>query len=170
MLTSVVAGAAVTASGGLSAVPAAAATPTRFSLAADGVHRIDPPPRTRPGATDASAAAAGERSVVGGTIRTSRGDTGTFHADVVRLHDRGQRPHGGVASTLEQHVFTLPGGTIVGTGTADLAGRGTFAIVGGSGAYAGCHGSYTSEQRRTDLGGDGTARFEFSIDSRGVNR
>ena len=36
---------------------------------------------------------------------------------------------------MEQHVFTLPDGTLVGAGTADVEGRGTFAVIGGSGFY-----------------------------------
>jgi hypothetical protein len=71
---------------------------------------------------------------------------------------------------MEQHVFTLPDGTLVGAGTADLEGRGTFAVIGGSGTYADCHGSYTCDQRRSDLGGDGTAHFDFSIEHRGITR
>lgn len=109
-------------------------------------------------------ARAGERSVVTATVTTSGGVTGTLHSDVVRLHDRGQTPHGGTASTLEQHLFTLPGGTLVGSGTVDLQGRGTFAVIGGTGRYAGCRGSYVAHQQRVDLGGDGSARYEIVLD------
>jgi hypothetical protein len=129
------------------------------------VRRIDSRPRPLPGSAlpPLVPPATGDRCVVAGIITSGDGDPGTFHADVVRLHDQGQMPDGGVACTLEQHLFTLPQGTLVGSGTSDADGRGTFAVVGGTGAYATLRGTYTAEQQRSDLGGDGTARFAFDL-------
>jgi hypothetical protein len=42
---------------------------------------------------------------------------------------------------LEQHTFDLLNGTIVGAGTAGLL-EGTFAVLGGTGRYAGARGTY----------------------------
>jgi len=42
---------------------------------------------------------------------------------------------------LELHTFELAGGTIVGTGTVGLS-EGTFAILGGTGSFAGVRGTY----------------------------
>lgn len=170
VLASAAVGAAATAAGVVAASPARATTgsvtsggTTRISLSGSGLRRIDAPAAARPGAVQHLVARAGERSVVTATVTTSGGGTGTLHSDVVRLHDRGQPPHGGTASTLEQHLFTLPGGTLVGSGTVDLQGHGVFAVIGGTGRYAGCSGSYVAHQQRVDLGGDGSARYEIVL-------
>ena len=70
----------------------------------------------------------------------------------------------GVAS-LELHTFNLPGGSIIGTGTARAAldAEDVFAIVGGTGEYVGARGSYVARQQPQELGGDGTARFTFTL-------
>lgn len=167
VLASAAVGAAATAAGvvaGPAQASAAGAASTRLTLSGHGLRRIDVPVAARPGVVEYLVARTGERSVVTASVTTSGGGHGTLHADVVRLHDRGQTPHGGTASTLEQHLFTLPGGTLVGTGTADLHGHGTFAVIGGTGRYAGCRGSYTAHQQRADLGGDGTARYDVVLD------
>jgi hypothetical protein len=65
---------------------------------------------------------------------------------------------------VEVHTFVFPGGTIVGMGTS-LPGRSVFAIVGGTGAYAGATGSYTATQRLRELGGNGTAEFDLTLSS-----
>ena len=66
--------------------------------------------------------------------------------------------------SLEQHVFTLPGGSILGSGitapgfeTVD-----EFAVVGGTGKYAGARGTYVIQQSHLELGGDGTATITHS--------
>jgi hypothetical protein len=63
---------------------------------------------------------------------------------------------------VEVHTFVFPGGTIVGMGTS-VPGRAVFAIVGGTGAYAGATGSYTATQRLRELGGNGTAEFDLTL-------
>src|ERR1700712_3853489 len=121
-----------------SASAAQPAPSASLALAATGVRRIDSRPRPLPGSVSPpqAAPATGDRCIVAGTLTSGNGDPGTFHADVVRLHDQGQMPGGGVACTLEQHLFTVPQGTLVGSGTSDADGSGTFAIVGGTGKYA----------------------------------
>ena len=62
---------------------------------------------------------------------------------------------------LELHTFELLDGTLVGTGTATLL-EGTFAIVGGTGRYAGARGTYVvrrSDERR----GGADAELVFSL-------
>ena len=49
--------------------------------------------------------------------------------------------HARADASVEVHTFVLPHGTIVGMGTAVL-GDAIFAIVGGTGKYAGVTGSY----------------------------
>jgi hypothetical protein len=63
---------------------------------------------------------------------------------------------------VEVHTFVLTGGTIVGMGTS-LPGRSVFAVVGGTGAYAGATGSYAAIQRLREQGGNGTAEFKLSL-------
>jgi hypothetical protein len=65
-------------------------------------------------------------------------------------------------ASVEVHTFVLPGGTIVGMGTSVL-GRAVFAVVGGTGRYAGATGSYQATQRLREQGGDGTAEFILTL-------
>jgi len=69
------------------------------------------------------------------------------------------------AATLELHTFNLPGGSIVGTGTARAAldAEDVFAIVGGTGRYVGARGSYVARQQPQEFGGDGTAQFTMTL-------
>ena len=69
------------------------------------------------------------------------------------------------AGAMETHQFNFRDGTIVGIGTlADFFGsRSVHAIIGGTGRYEGASGSYVASQRPIELGGDGTAEFEFNI-------
>jgi hypothetical protein len=64
---------------------------------------------------------------------------------------------------LEYHSFNLQDGTILGLGTAVAAGPSVFAIVGGTGRYAGTRGSYVADQHPRELGGNGTADFRLSL-------
>ncbi len=68
------------------------------------------------------------------------------------------------AANLEFHTFNLDGGSISGMGTAS-AGENVYAIVGGTGRFAGARGSYVAVQRPVELGGDGTAEFHLTITS-----
>lgn len=63
---------------------------------------------------------------------------------------------------LGQHTFKLRDGTIVGTGTAGRL-EGVFAILGGTGRYAGARGTYVARQRHHEFGGDGAAEFVLTF-------
>lgn len=63
---------------------------------------------------------------------------------------------------LEQHTFRLTDGTLFGLGTS-TADEGSFAIVGGTGRYAGARGSYLSRQLPRELGGDDSAVFTLTL-------
>jgi hypothetical protein len=58
-------------------------------------------------------------------------------------------------SQLELHTFALGAGTLLGMGSPGAAG---FAVVGGTGDYAGASGAYVLDQRR-----DGSADFTFDL-------
>jgi hypothetical protein len=60
------------------------------------------------------------------------------------------------------HTFELAEGTILGIG-ANRLDEGSYAIVGGTGRYAGASGTYTARQRLRELGGDGTAEFTLNL-------
>ena len=60
------------------------------------------------------------------------------------------------------HSFELGLGTILGMGSGGLD-EGAFAVVGGTGRYAGARGSYTARQAPSNLGGDGTAEFVLDL-------
>lgn len=89
---------------------------------------------------------------------------GEFFATSFGLESPSRAGPDGVAS-LELHTFNLPGGSIIGTGTARAAldADDVFAIVGGTGEYVGARGSYVARQQPQELGGDGTARFTLTL-------
>ena len=64
--------------------------------------------------------------------------------------------------SMETHTFVLPGGSLLGIGSA-LGDGSVFAIVGGTGRYAGASGTYVAHQRLRELGGDGTAEFVIDL-------
>jgi len=70
--------------------------------------------------------------------------------------------HARADAGIEVHTFVLPGGTLVGMGTSVL-GEAVFAIVGGTGRYAGAKGSYVAKQRLREQGGNGTAEFILTL-------
>ena len=71
--------------------------------------------------------------------------------------------HGGrAASDLELHTFALEDGMLVGMGSTQ-GGEGTFAIIGGTGRFAGARGTYVARQGHREVGGDGGAEFAFTI-------
>lgn len=72
-------------------------------------------------------------------------------------------PAGG--ASLEIHSFVMNEGTVFGLGNLLPNGEptDTFAIVGGTGRYAGARGTYVSRQAHRGLGGDGTADFTFNL-------
>jgi len=60
------------------------------------------------------------------------------------------------------HTFELADGTILGIG-ANRLDEGSYAIVGGTGRYAGASGTYTARQSLREQGGDGTAEFTLNL-------
>lgn len=60
------------------------------------------------------------------------------------------------------HQFELTDGTLFGLGQGTLSDA-DFAMVGGTGRYAGTTGAYAVRQHPSELGGAGTATFELSI-------
>lgn len=108
---------------------------------------------------------AGQRSSVYGELfSTEEEKVGEFYASSFQFG----APFGAselAAGAMETHQFNFRDGTIVGIGTlADLNGSASVhAIIGGTGRYAGASGSYTARQRPVQMGGDGTAEFDFQI-------
>lgn len=60
------------------------------------------------------------------------------------------------------HTFELADGTILGMGAGPLA-EATFAIVGGTGAYAGTTGAYVARLSPKGAGGDGSGEFTMNL-------
>jgi hypothetical protein len=68
----------------------------------------------------------------------------------------------GTAAHFQLHTFELPGGTLLGAGGGSLR-EAVYAVVGGTGRYAGVSGSYVARQSPRESGGDGTAEFTFTL-------
>ena len=66
---------------------------------------------------------------------------------------------------VEMHTLSLRDGTILAMGTAPAVawGTGAFAVVGGTGRYAGATGSYVAEQQNDAGGGNGCARYTLTL-------
>lgn len=87
-----------------------------------------------------------------------------------RIVDRKQQELGqfraaalpGLAGAFQLHTFDLADGMILGIGGSTLD-EGSYAIVGGTGRYAGASGTYTARQFLRELGGDGTAEFTLNL-------
>ena len=103
----------------------------------------------------------GERlSVRGDLLAHPDGEPiGEFAAAAFTL---GGAAHPAAAERMELHTFKLREGSLFGTGTAGQS-DGAFAITGGTGRYAGVQGTYVARQKHSDLGGDGTAEFVFTL-------
>ena len=136
------------------------------------------------GASEASAARGSEslvlygREVVGdsnGGAVPMRGDRLTLRGELVDRYGRvAGELHGAVVTLrgpgadaseterLELHTFKLGDGTIIGSGTSGAL-EGEFAILGGTGRYAGARGTYSARHNRSEHGRDGTAEFRFTL-------
>lgn len=106
---------------------------------------------------------AGDRARVHGELldRVGGQKVGEFHSAWLQSSS----PFGDAAFSLgsiELHTFTLTGGSLFGIGTA-AGDEGTFAVVGGTGRYAGARGSYSAVQRPNGIGGDGSAKFTLNL-------
>ena len=100
--------------------------------------------------------------------RPAAGDRATPQG---RLVDGNERSLGSFSSAafasggaIELHTFDLEHGQIFGVGAAAQT-EGTFAVIGGTGRYAGATGSYVARQSLRELGGDGTAEFRLALDN-----
>jgi hypothetical protein len=100
-------------------------------------------------------------------VSPESGRVGEFYGTYVSLHRPGWV---GPLSSIEQHTFVLADGSIMGSGTTKpgLETADDFAIVGGTGRYAGVRGTYVLSQSHQELGGDGTARVTFTFSTVGV--
>ena len=105
--------------------------------------------------------ASGERATVFGALLDRPGGSPVGEFQAASFFGESPLSAGGSAS-IELHTFKLGDDTIFGIGNASDAG-GVFAVVGGSGRYAGARGSYVAEQSHLESGGDGTARFDFTL-------
>lgn len=103
----------------------------------------------------------GERISVRGELidETAGKPIGEFYAAGFAIGGGSHPAHG---ERLELHTFKLQDGTIIGSGTAGQL-EGVFAILGGTGRYAGARGTYVARQRHQDFGGDGSAEFELKL-------
>jgi hypothetical protein len=103
--------------------------------------------------------ASGEPAAAQGELEDERGRrVGEVHVALMPVHGPGRVSAD--AGTMEWHTFHLEGGTIIGSGSAGTEG-GAFAIVGGTGRYAGARGTYTMV--RGDGLGTGTAEFVLRL-------
>jgi len=67
-----------------------------------------------------------------------------------------------LGAAVELHTFELGDGTLLGIGAAGMHDK-PFAIVGGTGRFAGASGTYVARQSPRELGGDGTAEFTLTL-------
>ena len=105
----------------------------------------------------------GDRGTVTGQLVDPRakGTVGSFVSARMAFAS-GLNPAATADGSVELHTFKLPGGTIMGMGSV-LPGETLFAIVGGTGRYAGARGTYVAQQRLREHGGDGTAHFVLKL-------
>lgn len=108
----------------------------------------------------------GQRSSVFGELFDEHDEQklGEFYASSFRFGSP-FGPSEAAAGSMELHQFNLADGSLIGVGTVgEIEGtHSVHAIIGGTGRYEGASGSYTAVQRPLELGGDGTADFEFSV-------
>jgi hypothetical protein len=110
------------------------------------------------GASRARLPRADDHLTIHGRVTDARGAEGSFGATGVAV----RAPGTDALAFLEHHLFALRDGTLTGSGQR-IGGTGTFAITGGTGRFTGARGSYTVRLSPSGAGGDGTARFEFTL-------
>jgi len=104
----------------------------------------------------------GERHSTYGELMTRRNGKVVGHFTAAHLTQ--DTPFAAGVSSLEIHTFALKDGTIHGLGSvARNAEEGHFVILGGTGRYAGAHGSYVARQNTRELGGNGSAEFHLTL-------
>lgn len=104
----------------------------------------------------------GQRYSIYGELLDARGEkAGEFYSMAVGIDSPFQVTGVGVGS-MEFHTLNLVDGTIVGIGAGGGTER-TFAIVGGTGKYAGARGSYLARQDTYGLGGNGKAELLLTL-------
>jgi hypothetical protein len=111
----------------------------------------------------------GDRMLVYGDLHAGGDEkVGDFFATYFSLRRPG---FAGPLASLEHHTFNLTDGSIMGSGTtkAGFETEDEFAIVGGTGRYAGARGTYVVRQSHQELGGDGTATIVFSLITEGLS-
>jgi hypothetical protein len=109
------------------------------------LHRPGLQPGTRPTASDVAVP-------TGRIVDRQQRELGRFRASAMP----------GLAGAFQLHTFDLAEGTILGIGASKLD-EGSYAIVGGTGRYAGATGTYTARQFPRELGGNGTAEFTLKL-------
>ena len=109
------------------------------------LHRPGLQPGTRPAPTDVAVP-------LGRIVDRKQRELGRFRAAAMP----------GLAGAFQLHTFDLADGTILGIGASKLD-EGSYAIVGGTGRYAGATGTYTARQFPRELGGNGTAEFTLKL-------
>jgi hypothetical protein len=106
--------------------------------------------------------AKGDRYAVYGELYEASGaKAGEFYSMAVGIDSPFQLTGAGLGS-IEVHTLNLAGGTIVGIGAGGGAER-SYAIVGGTGKFAGARGTYVARQDTYGLGGDGKAELLLTL-------
>jgi hypothetical protein len=111
----------------------------------------------------------GDRMLGYGELYDTEGTPmGGFTATYIGLP---QAAANGRLASVEQHVFTLPGGSLMGSGMTapGFDTEDEFAIVGGTGKYAGARGTFVLRQSPLEFGGDGTATITFRLMAEGAS-
>jgi hypothetical protein len=112
------------------------------------------------GATELSLQGARLRSMSGELVGSGDRAIGSFSATHLAVPPAGSDTPG-----TELQTFSLDDGSIFGLGTPPVRGDGpaVYAVLGGTGRYAGVSGTYLADRRPIDRGGDGTAEFKFTF-------
>ena len=140
---------------------AAAATKTVAMPATNGAHTLRFIGRDWHTDTKKLPGKGDQFSVYGELHAPGGGKVGEFFSTNVGVDSPFQITGQGVG-TFEIHTLSLEGGTIVGVGMGTGLER-SYAIVGGTGKYAGARGSYLARQDTYGLGGDGKAELLLTL-------